>query len=250
MVRHVISGQPSAARAALRLAVAPVNGGTAATGPAAGGRTPPPAARARRRGAARAEEAAAAAAAAVGTTRRLEAWHPLEGLESLEGLFRSAAGASALAAVLGIEARREYAHGKELEAESVLGPLLGGLPCVLSLSEHLLAAQESVGVSSSSSGSALGNQLAQQRAEEVSQAARVMKKNLCVTFTQNNQAGRGCHIFGEYAPACSEGMYLLPSLLEDSSVRGFFAQNSNCSLSVCVPLACRRFGTKCPPRTD
>lgn len=249
MVRHVISGQPSAARAALRLAVAPVNGGTAATGPAAGGRTPPPAARARRRGAARAEEAAAAAAAAVGTTRRLEAWHPLEGLESLEGLFRSAAGASALAAVLGIEARREYAHGKELEAESVLGPLLGGLPCVLSLSEHLLAAQESVGVSSSSSGSALGNQLAQQRAEEVSQAARVTKKLVCFAH-QDNQAGRDRHVFGEYAPTCSEGMYLLPSLFEDPSVRGFFAQNSICFFSLCVPLACLRLGTKCPPRTD
>lgn len=111
---------------------------------------------------------AAAATASANTARRLESWQPLEGLESLERLFRSAAGAAALAVVLGLEARQGYAHGAEFEAESVLAPLLGGLSCVLSLNEHLRAAQETAGASPSSSGSLLGNQLAQQREEEAS----------------------------------------------------------------------------------
>ncbi len=180
MVRRVFTSQPSAARAALRLALAPLTGGAATGGSAAsGGRTP-----AARRG------AQAGAAAAADTTRRLEAWQPLEGLEGLEGLFRSAAGASALAVVLGLEARQDYAHGKELEAESVLAPLLGGLPCVLTLNEHLRVAQESVGLSSSSPGSSLGNQLAQQRADEVSEPStgRCFLCVSCVPYTGNEVA--------------------------------------------------------------
>lgn len=144
MVRRVFLKNPSAACATLRLAVEPVNGGAA-------------------RGA-----AAAGATAWADTSRRLESWQPLEGLESLERLLRSAAGAAALAVVLGLEARQEYAHGAELEAKSALAPLLGGLSCVLSLNEHLRAAHETAGASPSSSGSSLGNQLARQREEEAS----------------------------------------------------------------------------------
>lgn len=136
---------PSAARAALRLAVAPVNGG-----------------------AARGTPAEATATAWANTARRLEAWQPLEGLEDLERLLRSPAGAVALAVVLGIEARQEYAYGAAFEAESTLAPLLGGLSCVLSLNEHLRAAQETAGASPSSSGSSLGNRWAQQMEEEAS----------------------------------------------------------------------------------
>lgn len=156
MVRHIFAANPSAARAALRLAVAPVKKELSRES-AAGGQL--------RTGRGAAAPAAAAAASAI-TTRRLESWQPLEGLESLEGLFRSAAGAAALGVVLGLEARQDYAHGAAFEAESVLGPLLGGLPCVLSLNEHLRVAQETAGATPFSSTPTLGNQLAQRSAEE------------------------------------------------------------------------------------
>lgn len=155
MVRHVFAANPSAARATLRLVVAPVKGELSRE-PAAGGRL----------SADHGVAAKAAAAAMVNTTRRLESWQPLEGLGSLEGLFRSAAGAAALGVVLGLEARQEYAHGAAFEAESVLGPLLGGLPCALSLNDHLRVAQEAAGATPLSSRSTLGNQLAQRAAEE------------------------------------------------------------------------------------
>lgn len=145
MVRRVFLANPLPARAALRLAIAPVNGE-----------------------AARGTPAEATTTAWANTARRLESWQPLEGLEGLERLLRSAAGAAALAAVLGIEARQEYAHGAEFEAESTLAPLLGGLSCVLPLHEHLRAAQETAEASPSLSGSSLGNQLAQQMEEEAS----------------------------------------------------------------------------------
>ncbi|CAM9366400.1 unnamed protein product [Ectocarpus sp. 6 AP-2014] len=160
MVRHVFLGNPSAARASLRLAVAVLS--------EVRGEAPPPGAQvpAGRRGT-RATAASANATAWADTARRLEAWQPLEGLESLERLLRSAAGAAALVAVLGLEARREYAHGAEFEAESVLGSLLGGLSCVLTLNEHLRAAQEIAGANPYSSGSpSLGNQTTQQLEEE------------------------------------------------------------------------------------
>ncbi|CAM9936186.1 unnamed protein product, partial [Ectocarpus sp. 12 AP-2014] len=160
MVRHVFLGNPSAARTSLRLAVAVLS---EVRGEAAPPRAQVPAGR---RGT-RATAAPANAAAWADTAQRLEAWQPLEGLESLERLLRSAAGAAALAAVLGLDARQEYAHGAEFEAESVLGPLLGGLSCVLTLNEHLRAAQENAGVNPYSSGSpSLGNQMAQQLEEE------------------------------------------------------------------------------------
>lgn len=155
LVRHVFTGSPSAARATLRLAVAPVQGEFSRE-TAAGGRLHAD------RGAA----ATVAAAALANTTRRLESWQPLEGLESLEKLFRSAAGAAALGVVLGIEARQEYTHGAAFEAESVLGPLLGGLSCVLPLNEHLRVAQETAGATPFSSRSTLGNQAAQRSSEE------------------------------------------------------------------------------------
>ena len=155
MVRHVFTGNPSAARAALRVAVAPVKA-ELSPGTAAGGRLRPDRGRA----------ATAAAAAISNTTRRLESWQPLEGLESLERLFRSTAGAAALAVVLGLEARHEQPYGAAFEADSVLGPLLGGLPCVLSLNEHLQLAHESAGVSRVAASSTLGNQLAELAAEE------------------------------------------------------------------------------------
>lgn len=155
MVRHVFVGNPSAARATLRLAVAPVKR-EHSSGTASGGRL-------------RADGGAAAtvtAAAMANTTRRLESWQPLEGLGSLEGLFRSAAGAAALAVVLGLEARQQHPFGAAFEAESVLGPLLGGLPCVFSLNEHLRVAQESAGAGPFSPPSTVGNQLAQRASEE------------------------------------------------------------------------------------
>ena len=156
MVRHVFAGNPSAARATLRLVVAPVKGELSRE-QTAGGRL-------------RADHGAAAAtvatAAMARTTLRLESSQPLEGLGSLEGLFRSAAGAAALGVVLGLEAQQEYAHGAAFEADSVLGPLLGGLPCVLSLNEHIRVAQAAAGATPFSSRPMLGNLLVQREAEE------------------------------------------------------------------------------------
>lgn len=168
MVRRVFSGKPSAAKAALKLAVSPVLKEREAPTTTARRAPPPIPARvhASTAAVAAAMTAAASAAAVAATTARLESWQPLEGLESLEGLFRSAAGAAALAVVLGLEARQDYAHGAALEAESVLRPLLGGLSCVLSLSEHLRAAQEFAGSRPSSSRPTLGNQLALHLEEE------------------------------------------------------------------------------------
>lgn len=150
MTRHVFARNPSAARATLRLAVAPAKGELSRE-TTAGGQL-------------RANHGAAAVG--VNTTRRLESWQPLEGLESLEGLFRSAAGAAALGVVLGLEAQQDYAHGAAFEAESVLGPLLGGLPCALSLNDHLRVAQETAGANPVSSPSTLGNQWAERSSEE------------------------------------------------------------------------------------
>ncbi|CAN0562679.1 unnamed protein product, partial [Ectocarpus sp. 12 AP-2014] len=80
MVRHVFLGNPSAARASLRLAVAVLS---EVRGEAAPPRAHVPAGR---RGT-RATAAPANAAAWADTAQRLEAWQPLEGLESLERLL-------------------------------------------------------------------------------------------------------------------------------------------------------------------
>lgn len=133
MVRRVFLQNPSAARATLRLALAPlrVNKATHAAAVSRGVLVAAPFSTA-------AEQPAASEA-----IRRLEAWNPLEGLETLDVLLRSTAGSAALVVTLGIEARdTSCGHGAQFEADSCLGPLLGALGCVLPIRAHLEAARE------------------------------------------------------------------------------------------------------------
>ena len=124
MVRRVFLGHPTAARSALRLALAPTQRKFGQ--PVSSIQTLGTASKA----------AAETKARVIESTRRMQAFEPLEGLESLERLLKRREGAIALSTVLGLEARQDYAHGADLEANSCVGPLLAALPCVLSLSEH------------------------------------------------------------------------------------------------------------------
>ena len=133
MVRRVLLGHPTAARSALRLALTPLQPNS---GPSV------PFVHALSTTSKKAE--AELAARVIDSTHRMEAFQPLEGLESVERLLRSPAGAVALSTVLGFEARQDYVHGADFEANSCLGPLLIALPCVLPFKQHFRAASETL----------------------------------------------------------------------------------------------------------